>query len=39
MSLLQKLRENALSVVPIMAIVTILHFTIAPIGNETIIER
>ncbi len=38
MSLLQKLRENALSVVPIMAIVTILHFTIAPIGNETIIR-
>lgn len=38
MNLLQKLKENAISVVPIMAIVLILHLTIAPIGNEAIIR-
>ena len=38
MNLLHKLKENALSVVPIMAIVLILHLTVAPIGNEAIIR-
>lgn len=38
MQLVHKLKENALSVLPIMAIVVILHFTIAPVSTDTFIR-
>ena len=38
MQLLHKLRENALCVLPIMAIVVILHFTAAPLATDTMIR-
>lgn len=38
MSLLQKLKENIISVVPIMVLVVILHLTIAPVETETLIR-
>ncbi len=38
MQLVKKLKENALCVLPVMVIVLILHFTIAPVAAETLIR-
>ena len=38
MQLLTKIKENTLCVLPVMAIVIILNFTIAPVGAETLIR-